>query len=404
MTSKRRLLSQCALFQTVPVKRINSSSPSDTADARPRDTEMRYQLTSYQDADPDGKETRFICRFKPSMEETLSVHNIDYDYATWRKGYASSCSVDADDIQLFWMTQLLFRCPVPTHLQALFQSGHHSTPTQQHFVDIIPIRTPPRHRVFDYYNPPRNDPSKNQNPFNPLEQYGPHHILPRIEDSGRWENIPICQTTRVAYANTGAFPKEDNTNNNNNNAAVITENHKDEILPVDIVPKKKHRLAACFWASATYKTRGDRATFDEGLRRMREWLEFAFLTGFDHVYIYDNSGAFDTSPDAVSLKQVADLFPSQVTHVPWPCTICNNNKNNVRNKGHRSSQYAAEASCLQRFGGYTDWMANVDYDEYLVPLGENNGLKPILDKLDEQGTKIFNFKSYRAWPRRTLIA
>ena len=57
-----------ALFQHVPVKRVKMGD------------ETRYQLTTHEDADPDGIATRFICRFKPGMEETLSVFNFDYDY------------------------------------------------------------------------------------------------------------------------------------------------------------------------------------------------------------------------------------------------------------------------------------------------------------------------------------
>ena len=57
--------------------------------------------------------------------------------------------------------------------------------------------------------------------------------------------------------------------------------------------------------------------------------------------------------------------------------------------GERSSQYAAEASCRLRFGPHVDWMAQLDIDEYLVPMGEMTSLTPLLDKLDKEG---FGFK------------
>jgi hypothetical protein len=44
-----------------------------------------------------------------------------------------------------------------------------------------------------------------------------------------------------------------------------------------------------------------------------------------------------------------------------------------------------------------------DIDEYLVPMDELTSLHPLLDKLDEEGTKIISFGSWRAWPRRKFI-
>ena len=60
----------------------------------------------------------------------------------------------------------------------------------------------------------------------------------------------------------------------------------------------------------------------------------------------------------ITLKEVTRKFsPELVTHVDWPCKICNNNRPAHNDPGERSSQYAAEASCRSRFGPLTDWMA-----------------------------------------------
>lgn len=72
--------------------------------------------------------------------------------------------------------------------------------------------------------------------------------------------------------------------------------------------------------------------------------------------------------------------------------------------GERSSQYAAEASCRARFGPDTNWMASLDPDEYLVPMGNFQSWKEILDKVDEdEQRKVLKFRSTRARARLDLL-
>ena len=75
------------LFQHVPVTCIVSDGDgkSEDEDHSHSKIETRYRISSHEEADPDGIETRFFCRFKPSTEETLSVHNLNSDYQTVRK-------------------------------------------------------------------------------------------------------------------------------------------------------------------------------------------------------------------------------------------------------------------------------------------------------------------------------
>ena len=56
-----------------------------------------YKLVPHAEADNDGIETRFICRFhtnidgeEPKVYETLSVFPFDIDYVTYRKGYPAT--------------------------------------------------------------------------------------------------------------------------------------------------------------------------------------------------------------------------------------------------------------------------------------------------------------------------
>jgi hypothetical protein len=387
----RYMAPQASLFQHVHVKRVNvndghdssSSSSSSTGNGSSKNNSTRYKIsTTHDDADPDGITTRFICRFKPSMEETLSVYNFDYDFTAFRKRYKASFTKDDGNVYSIHTSQLIFRCPVPEHLQETIRQGTSvKDDWASLFVDLIPIRTPPRFGVPHMYLAPWYKEFESTDPaekFYPNVTWGSNHVLPKIEDSGRWENIPICKPSLLQY-----------------------EEQDVKDLPVKAEPlQKKHNLVSCIWASAGYTTRGERFAVNDGQRRMLEWITYNKLIGFDHFYIYDNSGAFSNSS---SLKPIADLFPGEVTYIYWPSQICNNRANNVDSPGDRSSQYAAESSCRLRFGPHVEWIGQFDIDEYLIPMGNHSTVLTLLDKLDTEDTRIVSFGSWRSWPRWDFI-
>jgi hypothetical protein len=216
--------------------------------------------------------------------------------------------------------------------------------------------------------------------------WGSNHLLPKIRDSGRWENLPICLPSLMQYEDQDVADLP----------AKVVDVPADEPAPL----QKKHNLVSCIWASAGYTTRGERFAVNDGQRRMLEWITYNKLIGFDHFYVYDNSGAFSNSS---SLKPIADLFPGEVTLINWPSQICNNHPNNVDSPGDRSSQYAAESSCRLRFGPHVNWIGQFDIDEYLIPMGNHSTVLSLLDKLDEEDTRIISFGSWRAWPRWDFI-
>ena len=73
------------------------------------------------------------------------------------------------------------------------------------------------------------------------------------------------------------------------------------------------------------------------------------------------------------------------------------------NTGERSSQYAAEASCRERYGSHSEWVAAIDPDEYIVPMGKYSNLKDLLRDAKEGGTEILGFKSTRALPNANYM-
>ena len=335
---------QLALFQPIPVVQEKD----------------RIRLASSLD-EATAQETRFICRFHSmkddSIYETLSEFPFNYEYVSWRKGYNEMFQREGKDNVQFWLSQLLFRCPVPKELQQLIATQEHvdSNDLSHLFIDVIPIRTAARVGVFLFTKDHVGDDLLSTLPlFDLKSEFGDQHYLPKAEDSGRWANIPICRPP----------------------------------------PAKRHRLVACTWTASAYTRRGDVVGISDTEARVREWILFHKMVGFDHVYVYDN-----TAPGLPSsLPAIAREFPDFVDYHRWPCSICNNNRPSHRNPGERSSQYAAEASCRERYGESTDWIAFIDTDEYLVPMAHDTW-KPLLDHFDKVGTHVLKMRSSRAKPR-----
>ena len=324
---------QLSLFETVAVKRIDA----------PDSTSPRYRLASHEEADEDGMATRFICRFS-NGDETLSEYNFNYEWASLRKRQQKMFHENESDNKQIHTSQLLFRCPVPERLVETVKTGSSvKDDWATLFMDLVPIRTPPRFGHPSKFLPPYYKDFRDKEPFDATTEWGDKHILPAIEDSGRWQNIPICKPSLMTYKS--------------KNDAAAPPAPKDK---VEIVTEKKHRLISCLWASAGYATRGERFHINDGQRRLLEWVTYNRQIGVEHFYVYDNSDAHN--PD-VNLRFIADMFPDHVTLINWPAKICNNHKNNEDNPGERSSQYAAEASCRLRFGPHTDWITQVRNSE-----------------------------------------
>lgn len=347
---------QVALMQSVSVKRLTRSesySGSSSLDYPENGKGHRYRLATLQEADQDGRETRFICQFfksyktndqweKHVLGESLSVFPYNYEHDNFRKHYAHPMLTrpkDANDKhgahnEQIWNTILHIRCPVPDELQETLQDGSsvvNDIPLI--FIDLVPIRTHVRDDREGY------NPYVESSSFNPKEEWGDNHILPTIEDSGRWSNIPVCRPPSPFDRTTNA--------------------RKLEIVQPDPDNSRPHYLVGCLWASAAFTTRGVGSTIDESTPlRLLEWLTYhLYIAKFDHVYVYDNTEAFTNK---TSLKPIMEHFPPhRVTWIPWKHRVCNNNVPAHPNAGERSSQYAAEASCRLRYGPYTEWIAQV---------------------------------------------
>ncbi len=383
----KELEGQIALFQPIPVASYHGYGN----DSNNNDEITHFRVSSYEDADSNSKETRFICRFKDinagKSWQTFSTYPFNYEYISWRKDMNGMFQREGKEMGQFWLSSLQFDCPVPEDIKRV-NNGVWSY--NNLYLDIITIRTPVRFGEKEFFFHEGHGGPMN---FDIYKEWGKELFIPPIEKSTRWENI---------YINPMIFPREKKAIDgdlpwNGKNDVVIVGDDKNNGQK----KKKPFQLVACTWTSASHNRRGDKATVGDGKERLLEWIAFHLLVGFDHIVVYDNSAA---NTNETTLKDVTDRFGANVvTRVEWPSKICNNNRPAHNDPGERSSQYAAEASCRGRFASYTDWMSFLDPDEYLVPMGNFNSWKEILDQVNKEGKKILKFRSTRARPLPNLM-
>ena len=257
------------------------------------------------------------------------------------------------------------------------------------YLDIVPIRTRVRGGGEEYFTEEMVGEYSTDTTCDAKKEWGDAHVLPEVEASGRWENIPVCAPPMPDRSPNDVGISDDSV------ATSVKENRNSKALPVQPITKK-HTLIGCVWASTQFTTKGNAKSDSSTSSRLLEWLTYhLYVADMDHIYVYDNSGAHT---DQYSLANITNLFPpDRVTRIDWPFRVCNNNIPAHRNTGERSSQYAAEASCRLRFGPYTEWLASFDTDEYLVPMGKWNGLKQWLAEGVGPETNILSFRSTKAF-------
>lgn len=208
------------------------------------------------------KETRFQCHFH-SIDDTLSATTLsefsfNYEYVNWRKGRKPMLNRSGKDTGLYWLSQLIFKCPIPPDFQKMLLTDSLGDKPSM-YLDLVPIRTPARvnqvlltanHTGIAQLPPPAAI-------FDPTKSFGDKHYLPRREDAGRvrlilfflfkrfrthsslmlnhgivsqWANLPVCRRDKTGPA-------------------------------VSANDKQKHRLVACTWTASSYNRRGGESTF-----------------------------------------------------------------------------------------------------------------------------------------------
>jgi hypothetical protein len=59
-------------------------------------------------------------------------------------------------------------------------------------VNVIPIRTHPRYPINGFYLNAGLVGPQNVGAFDPVQAWGNRNVLPHVQASGRWENVPVC--------------------------------------------------------------------------------------------------------------------------------------------------------------------------------------------------------------------
>jgi len=337
---------QVSLFQPVPIRDMGNGT---------------YSLATPEDA--TVKETRFLCHFHDSQgrsDTSFSQFSFNYEYVLWRKNKLPMYKKEGPDVSTFELSQLLFSCPIPDSMKE-------AAANSKVYLDLVPIRTPPRRDkplfTVDHVGPEEFGRMQDKNEiFDAEHEFGNQHILPAIRDSGRLANLPLCPS-----------PKKQ-------------------------VGKKPHHLVACTWTSASYRRRGDAVVIDDSAARLKEWIIFHRLVGVDHLYVYDNTQMVDSTHTESPLRKITADFGDFVTYIPWPHSVCSNNRPNHKNPGERSSQYAADAACRTQFGPLTEWMSFLDTDEYIAPMNRDSWTW-LLREMEQEKVDVLKMRSSRGRPR-----
>jgi hypothetical protein len=281
---------QIALFQPISLKHQNSSHQDSNHD-HDQVKQHHTEYTISNDEDAIIKETRFQCRFKLyhnskliQEQTTFSQYPFNYEYTTWRKRVDAMFETTGKGMGQFWLSSLEFHCPIPPSIRGRGEIKEN----EELYLDIATIRTPVRKESEWCLKEVGNE------MWNVYKEWGRNVPVPDVDKSTRWENIYIP----IKFSSV----------------------NRQEQPPAP----KPYQLVACTWTSAAHNRRGDAVTISDGKDRLREWIAFNLLVGFDHIFVYDNSVA---NTNETSLKEVTELFdPMHVTHINWPCKICNNNR------------------------------------------------------------------------------
>ena len=105
---------------------------------------------------------------------------------------------------------------------------------------------------------------------------------------------------------------------------------------------------------------------DEG-KYLKEWIEHHLSVGVDHFYLYDNESKDNT---ASILQPYIDN--KIVTMIKWPGDMV---------------QISAYNDAISRYKYYTEYMAFIDIDEFIVPVDPVKSVPQIVDEIFDEYTK-----------------
>lgn len=181
---------QVALFQSIPVRVQRAGGGEQADDPMTFSAEDDFFLSSDLES-ATHKATRFQCHFHTNDGAsliTLSEYNFDYEFINWRKGRRTMIHPQGKDLASYWLSQLLFKCPVPVELQHLLTDDAGNLEPKM-YLDLVPIRTLPRSKEVLFTTNttgPVDSSLLSRHPMLDLKKtFGEDHRLPKVQDAGR---------------------------------------------------------------------------------------------------------------------------------------------------------------------------------------------------------------------------
>ena len=126
------------------------------------------------------------------------------------------------------------------------------------------------------------------------------------------------------------------------------------------IDRKKYYVSIC-------------AIFKNEARYMKEWIEFHRIIGIDHFYLYNNFSEDD-------YLSVLSPYIEQgiVTLIDWP---------------NKQGQMKAYKDCAVKYGQETNWIAYIDFDEFIVPNARDD-IKECLFEFENRPSVIAYWKLF----------
>lgn len=116
------------------------------------------------------------------------------------------------------------------------------------------------------------------------------------------------------------------------------------------------------------------AVFKEETKYLREWIEYHFLVGVDHLFLF----LHDTKEEFKRVQSILKQYHyKKVSYYPF-------------NYNSGDFQIKAYDLCLKNFGQYTKWLGFIDLDELVFPVNQIAFLPEIFEKYEDTEIKGLN--------------
>lgn len=109
----------------------------------------------------------------------------------------------------------------------------------------------------------------------------------------------------------------------------------------------------------------------EPVRRVRVWIDHHLRLGVELVWLYDNGSSSEYRQELVDDLQ-AHLITQRVQLIDWPFPY-------VDDESGMSAQTTQQAHAVHALRSRAEWLALIDVDEFLIPMGAHADLIAALD-------------------------